>query len=262
MRATSSDRELGEDMADQTVTTIHGIKGFDLQLRCTPNGKPFQFAIGETYRHDGPVRVCSSGFHAVTGYPLAVLAYYPAAGSRFCRVEQSGAMSSDDGEKTASEILKVGREIGLSELIQDAVTWVMDRSKPEGETATGYGGAASSTGYGGAASSTGVRGAASSTGVRGAASSTGDGGAASSTGDGGAAMASGYEGRVMGADGCALFAVERGDWDGKGYPIMSVACGIVGRDGIEPGAWYRAKDGKLVDICEANSAVPAEQEAE
>jgi hypothetical protein len=247
------------EAAAEPAPTIRAIKGFDAQLRC--HGE-FQFEIGKTYTHEGPVKCCEGGFHAITGHPLAVFNYYPPT-SRFCEVELSGDTHSDDNEKTAARILKVGREIGHAELVQQAVKWVMDRATPEGETATGYQGAASSTGYQGAASSTGYqgaasstgyqgaasstgyRGAASSTGYRGAASSTGYRGAASSTGYRGAAMASGFEGGVMGAKGNALFAVERKTWDG---PIVSVAAGIVGQDGIEPNVWYAARGGKLVAL--------------
>ena len=70
----------------------------------------------------------------------------------------------------------------------------------------------------------------------------------SATGTQGAASATGYQGRASGKTGNALFAVEREPY--PSYKIMSVACGIVGQDGIEPDRWYACRDGKLVEVAE------------
>jgi hypothetical protein len=228
--------------ADPSATApIHAIKGFDKDLKC----RGFAFEGGQTYTHVGTVKACQGGFHAITGHPLAVFGYYAPAGSRFCRVELSGDRDTDDNEKVAARIITVGKEIGLSDLVEDAVKWVMDRATPEGEAATGERGAASATGYQGAASATGYQGAASATGNQGAASATGNQGAASATGERGAAMASGYLGTVSGAEGNALFAVERDSCE----KILSVACGIVGQDGIKAfPVRYHAQGGKLVEV--------------
>ena len=115
-------------------------------------------------------------------------------------------------------------------------------------SATGDRGAASATGDLGAASATGYLGAASATGVQGAASATGDQGAASATGKAGVALAAGYECKAMGALGCAICCVERGEWDGETFPIIAVKAAIVDGEKIKADTWYRLKNGEFMEV--------------
>ena len=115
-------------------------------------------------------------------------------------------------------------------------------------SATVYQGAASATGNQGAASATGNRGAASATGNQGAASATGYQGAASATGKAGVALAAGYECKAMGALGCAICCVERGEWDGEAHPIIAVKAAIVDGEKIKADTWYRLKNGEFEEV--------------
>jgi hypothetical protein len=255
---------------EEAPDAITSIKGFKRDLTC----QGYQFGPGQAFEHKGVVQVCRSGFHAckAEAHPLAVFDYYAPGTSRYFEVVQSGPFDTNDDVKICSAKITIGLELSISELTRRAIEWVFSRAKPEeGSSATGVRGAASATGVRGAASATGVRGAASATGDAGAASATGDAGAASATGDAGAASATGVrgaasatgvrgaasatgyagaasatgrEGRVAGKAGCAVFAVERdSDW-----AVTSVACGIIGRDGLQEDTWYGCRDGKLVEL--------------
>ena len=224
----------------ENAEVVTSIKGFDADLRC----RGYQFTLGGTFTHVGPVEACESGFHAIEGHPLEVFCYYSPAGSRYAEVRQSGELSRHNGDsKLASAKISIGVELTIGDLVARTFKWVWDRCKLEGEVATGYQGAASSTGNQGAASSTGNRGAASSTGNQGAASSTGNQGAASSTGDRGAASSTGkascaaafgYQGRAKAAAGCAIFLVCRDD----DMNIVAARGSKVGENGVEADTWY------------------------
>ena len=260
---------------------IIAYKGFDKDMKC----RGFQYTEGETYHMPRAV-LCKEGAHACT-MPLDVLGYYPPGDGSIYRMVELDEVCDEksDDSKVCAKTIKIGAEIGVPGLVKAQIEWVKNtigfdekikkaKESPD-KYATGNQGAAAATGIQGAAAATGIRGAAAATGNRGAAAATGDLGAAAATGDRGAAsatgdqgaasatgyrgaasatgeasvaMASGRDGRVMGAIGCAIFAVERGEWDGNTYPIISVAAGIVDGVTIKEKTWYKCVGGKFVEV--------------
>ncbi|KQJ68631.1 DUF7666 domain-containing protein [Pseudomonas aeruginosa] len=170
--------------ASEEVVTAY--KGFKQDLTC----RGYQFEIGGTYKHEGEVEACASGFHSCE-YPLDVFGYYAPGESRFAIVKASGQLSRhDDDSKIASATLVVEAEISMPTMISRAIDWIMARLDSSVEQ-TVVGDTASNTGYQSAASNTGDRSAASNTGYQSAASNTGDYSAASNTGDRSAASNTG-----------------------------------------------------------------------
>ena len=229
-------------------------KGTDLNGEC----RGMQYEVGKEYTADGDVSCCKNGLHAC-GAPLDVFSYYPPASSRYFEVEASGDIDhGGDDTKLSARTLKIKAEIGIPGIIKAQIEYVKQkigfaeairRANAEKENhATGYQGAASATGYQGAASATGDQGAASATGDQGAASATGYQGAASATGKAGVALAAGNACKAMGALGCAICCVERGEWNGETYPIVAVKAAIVDGETIMPGVWYALKNGVFVEV--------------
>ena len=95
---------------------IKGFKGFNKNLVCNPNGKPFQYEIGKEYEIEGkPVKCTNNGFHLCES-PLDVWNYYGPADSRFCEVEADGQIDGgrdNSDSKIACSKLKIGMEIGI-----------------------------------------------------------------------------------------------------------------------------------------------------
>ena len=104
---------------------IIAYKGFDKDLKC----KGFQYEVGKTYKHDGEVKCCNSGFHACEN-PLDVLKFYNDFDSRYCKVEQSGVFSKSKN-KTASSEIKIVSEIGFVELFQNAIEFIQKITNPQ-----------------------------------------------------------------------------------------------------------------------------------
>ncbi|EIW3640547.1 hypothetical protein MC130_003737, partial [Salmonella enterica] len=166
-------------------------KGFNKDLKC----RGFQFAIGETFHHDGKVEACGSGFHACE-CPFDVFSYYPPAESRYAETISFGITDSEEGgdTKIASSSITIKDELTLPQFIQRGIEWIwskIDKSLEQqimcgnrsAATNTGYQSAATNTGNRSAATNTGYQSAATNTGNRSAATNTGYQSAATNTGD-------------------------------------------------------------------------------
>ncbi|ECI6712545.1 hypothetical protein R928_23960, partial [Salmonella enterica subsp. enterica] len=176
-------------------------KGFNKDLKC----RGFQFAIGETFHHDGKVEACGSGFHACE-CPFDVFSYYPPAESRYAETISFGITDSEEGgdTKIASSSITIKDELTLPQFIQRGIEWIwskIDKSL-EQQIMCGNRSAATNTGYQSAATNTGNRSAATNTGYQSAATNTGDQSAATNTGDWSAATNTGYQSA----------ATNTGDW--------------------------------------------------
>ncbi|EAZ2138067.1 hypothetical protein HVA54_003666 [Salmonella enterica] len=185
-------------------------KGFNKDLKC----RGFQFAIGETFHHDGKVEACGSGFHACE-CPFDVFSYYPPAESRYAETISFGITDSEEGgdTKIASSSITIKDELTLPQFIQRGIEWIwskIDKSLEQqimcgswsAATNTGYQSAATNTGNQSAATNTGNRSAATNTGYQSAATNTGNQSAATNTGNRSAATNTGNQSA----------ATNTGDW--------------------------------------------------
>ncbi|PBW56415.1 hypothetical protein CJU07_10545 [Pseudomonas aeruginosa] len=226
--------------ASEEVVTAY--KGFKQDLTC----RGYQFEIGGTYKHDGEVEACASGFHSCE-YPLDVFGYYAPGESRFAIVKASGQLSRhDDDSKIASATLVVEAEISMPTMISRAIDWIMSKVDKSVEQ-TVVGETASNTGYQSAASNTGNYSAASNTGDCSAASNTGDCSAAEVSGKESVAASLGIEGRARASAGSAIVLCHRDD-EGR---LIHIRASKVGENGVEPDTWYQLNDeGEFVEFDE------------
>ncbi|EKA7106763.1 hypothetical protein OL205_000666 [Salmonella enterica] len=226
-------------------------KGFNKDLTC----RGFQFAIGETFHHDGKVEACGSGFHACE-CPFDVFSYYPPAESRYAETISFGVTDREEGgdTKIASASITIKAELTLPQFIQRGIEWIwskIDKSL-EQQIMTGYRSAATNTGNRSAATNTGDWSAATNTGYQSAATNTGYQSAATNTGYQSAAEVSGsqsvaaslgIEGKARASEGGAIVLCYR-DEDGE---LIHIRASKVGENGIMPNTWYQLdKDGEFV----------------
>ncbi|EJK0014014.1 hypothetical protein NKK44_004786 [Salmonella enterica subsp. enterica serovar Infantis] len=202
-------------------------KGFNKDLKC----RGFQFAIGETFHHDGKVEACGSGFHACE-CPFDVFSYYPPAESRYAETISFGITDSEEGgdTKIASSSITIKDELTLPQFIQRGIEWIwskIDKSL-EQQIISGNWSAATNTGK------------------RSAATNTGNRSAAEVSGSQPVAASLGIEGKARASEGGAIVLCYR-DEDGE---LIHIRASKVGENGIMPDTWYQLdEDGEFVE-CE------------
>ncbi|EGN7108764.1 hypothetical protein ISM08_004360 [Salmonella enterica] len=246
-------------------------KGFNKDLTC----RDFQFAIGETFHHDGKVEACGSGFHACE-CPFDVFSYYPPAESRYAETISFGVIDrEEEGDtKIASASITIKSELTLPQFIQRGIEWIwskIDKSL-EQQIMTGNRSAATNTGDRSAATNTGNRSAATNTGDRSAATNTGNRSAATNTGNQSAATNTGYQSAATNTGyqsaatntgdrsaatntGYQSAATNTGDWSAaevSGSQSVAASLGIEGKARASEGGaivlCYRDEDGELIHI--------------
>ncbi|EBP9017203.1 hypothetical protein AT631_16410 [Salmonella enterica] len=246
-------------------------KGFNKDLTC----RDFQFAIGETFHHDGKVEACGSGFHACE-CPFDVFSYYPPAESRYAETISFGVIDrEEEGDtKIASASITIKSELTLPQFIQRGIEWIwskIDKSL-EQQIMTGNRSAATNTGNQSAATNTGNQSAATNTGNRSAATNTGDQSAATNTGNRSAATNTGYQSAATNTGyqsaatntGYQSAATNTGDQSAatntgcqsaaevSGSQSVAASLGIKGKSRASEGGaivlCYRDKNGELIHI--------------
>jgi hypothetical protein len=242
--------------AKKAEATVVAYKGFSPELQC----QGYQFAVGKTFTHDGPVKACSSGFHACEA-PFDVWSYYDfGTGNRFCRVHLSGKTDRHEGDsKIAAETVFIETELTLGEMIRAGVKYEIDSAFKDAEVDSGnYATNASSGNYATNASSgdyatnassgnyatnasSGNYATNASSGYYATNASSGNYATNEAHGERSTIAAAGLNSLAKGVAGTAI-ALPYKDAAGQ----IRFACGVVGEDGIPADTWLIAKDGKLV----------------
>ena len=200
-------------------------KGFNKDMTC----RGFQFEEGKTYETD-EAKLCESGFHACE-MPFDCFSYYAPSKSVYHEVELEATDEKSDDSKRVGKKIKIGARLSIAKIVEAQIEYVKSQTHDEeGGQATGERGAASATGWYGAASATGWC------------------GAASATGEESIAIASGYSGKARACKGSAICLCERGEWNGRTFPLLGVKAAIVDGVTLKPDTWYTLKDGEFVEV--------------
>jgi len=180
---------------------MKGYKGFDKDLKCME----FQYEVGGEYEEPEPeVKICEKGFHFCEN-PMEVLKYYSPSNSRYAEVEGDGKIENEY-DKICCSRLRIKTEIGLTDLIQAGVKFILDKVdwKNVAETNTEDYSVATNTGTCSATTNTGAYSVATNTGDYSAATNIGYCSVATNTGEYSAATNTGYRSAATNTGYCSV----------------------------------------------------------
>ena len=113
------------------METIKGVKAFKKGLIC----RDFQFAENQTFKHNGKIEQCESGFHFCEN-PLDVLNYYDLTDCDFAEVEAVGDFKkNDEDSKVVTNQLKINGKIDLKGFIKLSFEYLWKKCKDNKDTA-------------------------------------------------------------------------------------------------------------------------------
>lgn len=192
-------------------------KAFNPDFSC----RGFRFEVGKTYTHDGPVSICSAGFHACL-VPFDCWGFYPES-LTFADValeQVSGGRSAGDS-KVVGAVITIQARIELPEWIRRQVKVIGDgiREAIKSITATTGDGAHSAT--------------------------TGYGAHSATTGENCIAAALGRGGQAKSAEGSWIVLSE---YDNEGSLLYVKSIKVGGE--IKPDTYYTLQGGEFVEVQE------------
>ena len=86
------------------------------------------------------------------------------------------------------------------------------------------------------------------TGFRSSAINTGDRSEAEVAGDGSVAIVTGSDSEAKAGLGSAIVIVERGEFNGKTYPLINIKAAIVDGEKIKANTWYTLRNGEFMEV--------------
>lgn len=96
---------------------VKGFKVFNPDWTCSPNGKPFQYAVGGTYEEDVMPMVCDRGFHFCEKAADCFNYYKFNPENKVAEVLALGEVDTD-GTKSCTNKIQIVREIPWAELLE------------------------------------------------------------------------------------------------------------------------------------------------